>query len=170
MFFLDCEASSLDETASYPIEVAWGHVTTGLITSYLSNPAAIASWTDWDPASQAIHGLSRAYLAEHGLHPRLVAEALVRDLRGQPVYVTAAEDKGWVNELTLRTLGTLPSIHWHDATEYLWSLAAEWQEELRTVRTMAWERLAAEGIYPHRAANDVRHLMMVRRLLLGAGA
>ncbi|MFA9462415.1 hypothetical protein [Thiohalorhabdus methylotrophus] len=80
MYFLDCEASSLDEWHSYPIEVAWGSVTTGTIHSYLIGPTGMADWTDWDPAAQDVHGLSRALLAEHGLPPRQVAEEVVRHL------------------------------------------------------------------------------------------
>jgi len=167
MFFLDCEASSLDETYSYPIEVAWGHVTTGIIRSYLINPTGIETWTDWDPAAQAVHGLSRGYLAEHGLPPWQVAEEVVRDLRGQEVYVTAAEDVGWVDELTIRTIGEVVPIDWMDAYHYLWQLAAKWEESLDVAEKAAWERLNAEGIYAHRAGNDVRYLMEVRRILLG---
>jgi hypothetical protein len=167
MYFLDSEASSLDETFSYPIEVAWGHLTTGIIRSYLINPCAIKSWTDWDPAAQAVHGLSRDYLAEHGLPPRRVAEEVVRDLAGQEVYVTAIEDKGWVDELTMRTLGEVVAIDWRDANHFLWKLAGTWQESLQAAQEMAWQRLNAEGIYAHRASNDVRHLMEVRRILLG---
>jgi hypothetical protein len=168
MFFLDCEASSLHETASYPIEVAWGHVTTGIVRSYLINPAAIPEWTDWDPAAQAVHGLSREYLAEHGEHPRVVAEALAKDLRGQAVYATSHVDREWVDRLTDRTLGETVTIDWMDGTYFLLKLASQWGEALQAARDIAWERLYAEGVYPHRAANDVRHLMEVRRILLGA--
>lgn len=167
MFFLDCEASSLDEACSYPIEVAWGHLTTGIIRSYLIDPTGIETWTDWDPAAQAVHGLSRDYLAGNGLPPWQVAEEVVRDLRGQVVFVTAPEDKGWVDELTLRTIGEVVAIDWMNATHYLWELAGKWEESLQAAEETAWARLNAEGIHAHRAANDVRHLLETRKILLG---
>ena len=166
MFFLDCEASSLDETFSFPIEVAWGHVTSGEVQAYLINPGMIAEWTDWDPAAQAVHGLSREYLAGHGHHPRLVAGEVWRALRGQVVYVTAVEDKGWVDELTLRTFGEIVAIDWRNAETYLLDLAEKRRQMLKEASDRAWQYLNAQGLYAHRAGHDVRHLLETRRILL----
>ena len=60
--FMDIGASSL-RAESYPIEIAWvdenGH---GEI--HLIRPAA--TWTDWDPIAEGIHGISRQHLQDEG--------------------------------------------------------------------------------------------------------
>ncbi|SCY09240.1 3'-5' exonuclease family protein [Thiohalorhabdus denitrificans] len=165
-FFLDCEAASLDETYSYPIEVAWGCPDTGIIRSYLIDPTGVETWTDWDPAAQAVHGLSRGYLREHGLPPRQVAKEVLRQLSGEVAMATAWDDKGWVDELTLRTRGVIASIQWRNAQAHFLELARKDQDWAEEAQRLAWERLEAQGVHPHRAANDVRHLMETRKILL----
>ena len=98
--FLDCEASSLHRLDSYPIEVAWGFPN-GEVESHLIDPAAYpADWLDWDPAAQAVHGLSRAYLRAHGQAPEDLAEAIEQALAGQAVYSDApAFDNFWLRRL-----------------------------------------------------------------------
>jgi hypothetical protein len=83
--FMDFEASSLDIPASYPIEVAWLN-STGSIEAYLINPEPIATWHNWEPASQEIHGISREYLIENGKPPAWVARRMNESLSGQTVY------------------------------------------------------------------------------------
>ena len=80
--FIDFEASSLSGK-SYPIEVAWSD-REGNIESWLINPEHYpASWTDWNPGSERLHGLSRAYLAEHGTPPLKVAQRMNEQLKDQ---------------------------------------------------------------------------------------
>jgi len=62
IFFLDLEASSLDD-GSFPIEIAWIDAQ-GLGETYLIQPQW--NWTDWSPASEKIHGISRAELVRDG--------------------------------------------------------------------------------------------------------
>ncbi|MFA9462413.1 hypothetical protein [Thiohalorhabdus methylotrophus] len=159
----------MDEFYSYPIEVAWGDVTTGIIRSYLIDPTGMEDWTDWDPAAQGVHGLSRAHLAEHGLPPRQVAEEVVRQLTGKTVMATSGADKDWVHRLIQDTLGEFPDpgIAWKDAKWHLVGLARGDATAYQVAMDLAWERLNAQDIYAHRAANDVRQLMEVRRILLG---
>ncbi|MFA9459398.1 hypothetical protein ACERLL_00990 [Thiohalorhabdus sp. Cl-TMA] len=52
-------------------------LTTGIIRSFLINLTGIEDWTDWNLAAQGVHGLSRAYLAKHGLPPRQVTEEVL---------------------------------------------------------------------------------------------
>lgn len=96
--FTDVEASSLGQN-SYPIEIAW-NLEDGSIESHLINPYLVEEWTDWDPGAQAVHGLSRAYLADHGEHPDSVAHRMNQVLAGKTVYSDAITFDGmWIGEL-----------------------------------------------------------------------
>lgn len=95
--FIDVEASSFSGD-SYPIEIAWN--IDANIENHLLNPYFIKEWVDWDPASQAVHGLSRNYLSEHGKDPLSVAKRMNQVLSGQDVYSDAAEyDVHWIDQL-----------------------------------------------------------------------
>ena len=80
--FIDFEASGLSDK-SYPIEVAWS-IYGGPIESYLISPAGIESWTDWDPVSEKVHGISRSDLLANGLAPPLICHRLT-DLNAVPL-------------------------------------------------------------------------------------
>jgi hypothetical protein len=96
--FLDFEASSLSDK-SYPIEIAWS-ASDGSIESYLISPAGIDSWTDWDPASEQVHGISRDTLLAHGLDPTILCERMIRQLPGQVIYTDAPKfDAAWLARL-----------------------------------------------------------------------
>lgn len=73
LLFLDIEASSLSGT-SYPIEVGWVHED-GQGESHLVRPES--TWTDWDPAAEKLHGITRAQLCESGMPATEVAQRLV---------------------------------------------------------------------------------------------
>jgi hypothetical protein len=66
LIFVDLEASGLGPF-SFPIEVGWCTVT-GEGEAHLIRPAP--EWTDWCPASEKIHGITREQLAERGSRPR----------------------------------------------------------------------------------------------------
>jgi hypothetical protein len=96
--FLDFEASSLSDK-SYPIEVAWS-ASGGSIESYLISPAGIEKWTDWDPASEKVHGISRSDLVAHGLDPRVVCDRMSDQLSGKTMYTDAPRlDGAWLASL-----------------------------------------------------------------------
>lgn len=119
--FIDFEASSLGRRG-YPIEVAWvfedGNSETFLI-------APIDEWTDWDPAAEAIHGISRAQLSREGVSTDIVARRLVDALQGFKVFASAPSwDGKWLSAL-LRSAG-LPrhAIRVFDTDAALMELAA----------------------------------------------
>lgn len=103
VLFLDCEASSLHHD-SHPIEVGWCGED-GVGEAHLIRPAP--GWDDWSPASQALHGLSREHLREHG-RPHDEVAARVLEVLGAPgvgVVSDAPEhDRRWLGEL-LRAAG-----------------------------------------------------------------
>lgn len=99
--FIDFEASSLSRQ-SYPIEVAWVFED-GDAEAFLIRP--IDRWTDWDPAAQAIHGISREELLQHGTTTKDVANRLVTALQGHEVFASAPSwDGKWLSTL-LRSAG-----------------------------------------------------------------
>lgn len=99
--FIDFEASSLGRHG-YPIEVAWVFED-GNSESFLIAP--IEKWTDWDPAAEAIHGISRERLASEGVATDIVAGRLVDALQGHQVFASAPSwDGKWLSKL-LRAAG-----------------------------------------------------------------
>ena len=99
--FIDFEASSLGRHG-YPIEVAWVFED-GTAEAFLIRP--IDKWTDWDPAAQAIHGISREELLQHGATTEDVANRLVTALQGHEVFASAPSwDGKWLSAL-LRSAG-----------------------------------------------------------------
>ncbi|WP_037537830.1 3'-5' exonuclease [Sphingomonas sp. PR090111-T3T-6A] len=94
--FIDFEASSLGRHG-YPIEVAWVFED-GRSASFLIAP--IDGWTDWNPAAEEIHGISRAQLAREGVAAPLVARHLVDELAGHQVLASAPSwDARWMSRL-----------------------------------------------------------------------
>ncbi len=94
--FIDFEASSL-QRLGYPIEVAWVFED-GKSETFLIRP--IERWTDWDPAAEAIHGISRQQLIAEGVPIHIVAERLVDALQGHYVYATApSRNRKWLSAL-----------------------------------------------------------------------
>ena len=85
-------------------------------------------WTFWDEKAEAVHGITRELLMEHGLEPVDVCNSLNQLLLGQRVYSDAwSHDISWLGKLfdliqvpqlfQLDSLRTLMSeeqvIHWH---------------------------------------------------------
>lgn len=119
--FIDFEASSLGRHG-YPIEVAW-ILEDGSSESFLILP--IETWTEWDPAAEAVHGISRDDLASLGTPANIVANRLVDALRGRDVLASApSRDSKWLSAL-LRSAG-LPrhAIRVSDTDAALLELAA----------------------------------------------
>lgn len=119
--FIDFEASSLGRRG-YPIEVAWVFED-GNSESFLILP--IEKWMDWDPAAEAIHGISREQLAVEGVPVEIVATRLVDALQGHDVFASAPSwDGKWLSAL-LRSAG-LPrhAIRLADTNAALMELAA----------------------------------------------
>ena len=99
--FLDFEASSLGPHG-FPVEVAWVFED-GKSETFLIRPAA--GWTEWDPAAEGLHGISRARLDREGEPVELVAGRLVDALAGHEVFASALSwDGKWLSRL-LRVAG-----------------------------------------------------------------
>lgn len=120
--FLDFEASSLSNQ-SYPIEVAWVFQD-GRSEHHLIAPAP--TWSDWDAASEAVHGISRATLAADGKPMVFVANRMVEALTGHDLFASAPSwDGKWLSVL-LRGAG-LPrhALRLRDSDEALKATAVD---------------------------------------------
>jgi len=99
--FLDFEASSLGDD-SYPIEIGWA-AEDGSSEAHLIKPAP--SWTDWDPAAEAVHGLTREQLRGEGEFHDEVAGRALEVLGGHDLFASAPSwDGKWMSVL-LRAAG-----------------------------------------------------------------
>ena len=95
--FLDFEASSL-HVGSHPIEVGWVNGD-GRGESFLLRP--LRDWTDWSPASEAVHGISRTQLDAEGHDPATVAHRLHAALQAADAYYSdnPGHDGAWLCKL-----------------------------------------------------------------------
>jgi hypothetical protein len=120
--FLDFEASSLSNR-SHPIEVAWVFQN-GRSEHHLIAPAP--GWDDWDDASEAIHGISRATLRAQGKPHDEVAGRMVEALTGHDLFASAPSwDGKWLSAL-LRSAGfPRHALRLRDTDEALRESAAE---------------------------------------------
>jgi|SRR6187402_3767815 len=82
---LDFEASSLSDT-SYPISA--GLVVEGQAYYWVIKPQP--DWIDWSLESQAIHGLKRSFLEEHGVPAHQVYTEITEKLNGYQVIYSDA--------------------------------------------------------------------------------
>jgi hypothetical protein len=99
--FLDFEASSLSNR-SHPIEVAWVFQN-GRSEHHLIAPAP--GWDDWDEASEAVHGISRATLKAEGKPHDEVASRMVEALTGNDLFASAPSWDGKWLSILLRSAG-----------------------------------------------------------------
>ncbi len=100
--FIDFEASSLSKKDSYPIEVGWVFED-GRETGYLIRPAP--TWTEWDSAAEAVHGISREVLLREGTPHDVVCDRLVAALGEHAIYASSPSWDGHWLSMLLRGAG-----------------------------------------------------------------
>lgn len=172
--FLDFEASSLGRD-SYPIEVGWA-AEDGTAEAHLIRPSP--QWTDWDPAAESVHRLTRARLLAEGEPHEAVARRALDALGRQEVFVSAPSwDGKWMSVL-LRAAG-LPrhALRLRDADEahqeVVREILGERVEDRALAAILAAAHAEVEADPPqHRALADaLRELQVwraVRRVSLDA--
>jgi hypothetical protein len=162
--FADFEASSLS-SESYPIEIAWNIGQD--IEPHLINPYCIETWTDWDPSSQAVHGLSRNYLSYHGEHPKSVAERMNQVFSGQTIYFDGIpHDQWWMDELFAAAgikrefkLAKTQSLFYdlvESSVEYALLEPIERRKSSIELAQRSIEKFKAEQKVVHRAGEDIK--------------
>jgi len=96
--FIDFEASGFGDDG-YPISVAWGSKT-GEIKYFVISNIFSPDWKFWCEDAEEIHGLSEDFLKAGGVHPLVVCNAMLDDLRGKSVYAQGAgNDRFWLERL-----------------------------------------------------------------------
>lgn len=143
---IDVEASGFG-VGSYPIEVGVA-MSDGKVRCMIIRPEP--EWQHWDEKAQALHGIGREVLLEHGSPVRVVAEQLNEWLSGETVYSDAwGNDSSW-----LALLFDAAGIPQRFKLESLRALLSE-QQVSRWHETK--EKVAGEIDSPrHRASHDAR--------------
>ncbi|WP_227664290.1 hypothetical protein [Marinobacter litoralis] len=142
--FIDFEASSLDLIAGYPIEVGVC-LADGSQHSWLIDPHK--SWHDWSSGAEAIHGISRQELEEHGKPVSYVAEQLNAILPEQVFCDAWTFDSFWLHRL-FRAAGISPAFQLESISMLL---NPEQVQQWPAMRRQVIEEL---GLPVHRASND----------------
>jgi hypothetical protein len=147
---LDIEASGFGR-GSYPIEIGFSDGEGGLFCSLvLPEP----EWQHWDEAAEALHGISRELLHQHGRPARWMAEQLNTRLRGQTVFCDGwGHDYTWLNRL-YDAVEMRPSFRLDDLRKLLSeSEAQRWKGVTEAVRDR-------QQLTRHRASSDARVLQL----------
>lgn len=147
---LDFEASSLSDT-SYPITV--GLVVKGIIHYWIIKPKP--DWVDWSLASQAIHGIKRSYLIDHGIEQDEVLREIHEALRG---ITTTYSDNPYWERRWLSQLGEL-DVEVQDIKELVpTELHAEWKDVMQA-------QFKIYNLMPHRADHDALAISLALKSL-----
>jgi hypothetical protein len=154
---MDIEASGFGRH-SYPVEIGYV-LPDGRAGCMLIRPAA--HWTHWNAEAEALHGITRAKLLQHGRPVAEVAGALNHDLAGRTVYCDGwAHDYAWLAAL-FEEAGLSP----HFKLETVGRLLDE--RRLSRLGEARASALAELGLQRHRASNDARVLQRaLQRLAL----
>ena len=149
--FLDCEASGLDETLSYPIEVGWSSLNKRGHESYLIIPHE--DWTWWDRDAQEIHGISRNQLFKEGKGGPWLVKRLCEALSGHKVYADSEMDIIWLNKL-FAACGIVMPFKIYNAVSLIEATALKNCANLKGAREWAHSRRSVA----HRAGPDAEFL------------
>lgn len=143
---IDVEASGFGR-GSYPIEIGF---VLGDGTPHCFLLAPMRSWVHWDDQAEAVHGISRRMLEDHGRPCEDVAKRMNAMLHGHKVYSDAwVYDMSWVGKL-FDAVNMAPSFRLRDLGELLSeSQMAHWHDAKR-------QAAAALDSPRHRASNDAR--------------
>jgi len=158
--FLDFEASSLSDE-SYPIEAGWASLdlVTGIITSESMLITPVVAWTDWNPASQAIHNIERQTLYTDGYTVCAVAQRMSMILGGMVLCDGGAYDEHWNQRLYYAAGEMCPYTlrdYWHEV-----ALRMNDHELDSLKQFMVFERFREPR--PHRAKEDAEFLAKLYR-------
>jgi hypothetical protein len=147
---LDIEASGFGR-GSYPIEIGFVAPDGSLFCS-LIRPEP--DWVHWDLSAQALHGITRELLFQHGRSVAWLAGEINRLLLGQTVYCDGwGNDYAWLGRL-YDAADDQPRFRLADLRQLLSEdEAARWHDVTTCVR----ER---QQFARHRASNDARVLQL----------
>jgi DNA polymerase III epsilon subunit-like protein len=164
---IDLEASAFGPR-SFPIEVAIVHASTGACQSWLIKPTQ--AWRDygaWNPASQAIHGITPDDLLTNGQPVETVAAQLTAACAGKIILSdNPRHDYAWLTTLYAAALIQNPPIQPEFIEPLIWELAAARGRrpdiEYARAEAQAWARHPTQ----HRATPDAARLAEILRALV----
>jgi len=160
---IDFEASCLPEYGqSFPIEVAIARCD-GDSRTWFIRPAPRWDGWDWDPAAEALHGISREQLDRDGLPPAQVLAEMGAFAGDCQVYADADLDAYWL-ELLAHEVGAKVPFSVHYLGEYFVEQGYT-RPQIVAALEAAKEQLPRE----HIARDDARRLALVVRLLREGG-
>jgi hypothetical protein len=98
----DTEASSLDTSKSWPIEIGW--VDINLETGHFENEKSFLlkpnkNWTDWNPESEKIHNISKETLVKEGVSAIKAYNTIKENYKGEHILVDSNYDVFWFKQL-----------------------------------------------------------------------
>lgn len=147
---LDLEASGFGR-GSYPIEIGFVE-SCGVPFCCLIEPAP--DWQHWDPQAEALHGITRDVLQQHGRPRAWVAEQLNTRLCGQTVYSDSwGHDYTWLSKL-FDSVDLQPRFRLEDLRRLL---SEDEAQRWAGVRQQVREEL---HLHRHRASADAKVLQL----------
>tara|TARA_R110001583_G_scaffold193090_1_gene360694 strand:+ start:1956 stop:2447 length:492 start_codon:yes stop_codon:yes gene_type:complete len=149
--FIDFEASSLNQTVSFPISV--GIVHQGKAYYWLIKPKN--NWTDWDKKAEQLHGLSKEFLIANGIEADEIIEKITWLLGTQ---CTLYSDNPYWERFWLNRLG-ISNYQIADAYDLVKPGREEYVEATREVI------FEENNLTPHNAIDDVIALALAVTML-----
>jgi hypothetical protein len=164
LLFVDCESSGLGR-GSFPVEVGWADDGLASDSLLVLHRPWLADGANWDPAAEALHGISRAEIGRAGRPPAEVAAALDRAARGKVVLSDAPDcEEAWL-DLLYAAAGRARPFPVEDARALLEEAGARAGFPLADAVALA--DLAAPKV--HRARPDALALAVRLSVVLGRG-
>lgn len=151
---IDAEASGLDVSSSYPIELAWVSLI-GDNDTFLINPNSTDGWTHWDEVAETIHRIPRSECVSKGISVTDAATRLNSQLSGCIVLSDAVGfDSMWVNRL-FDAASIERNFHMMDIRDFIISTG----QDPKLIIKFFKEKKSRE--IPHRALGDCELLLEI---------
>ena len=163
---IDFEASALEN--GYPIEVGIADAATGTARAWLIRPeAAWLKGSIWSPASEAVHGISRALLDSEGEPPNTVWAKLAAALAAKLVISDNPPfDSRWLSMLAGQV--AVPTLE--DLDGIAWGLAVRCGRRPDIAWVKAEAEVWAKVPTVHRAGPDALRNALILRHIAGSDA
>jgi hypothetical protein len=148
---IDFEASSLVD--GFPVSVGIARSDGQLFYALVKPHAEWDMGYRWDPNSEAIHGLSRQHLMQHG-HEAAAVVADMKNMFGDAAYMSDApgHDKNWLDEL-ISVSGITYAPRMYRATTEMWMTTLFDEHRVETNVVLKIKELRAK-MHTHNALSD----------------
>ena len=162
---VDIEASALEN--GFPIEIGIADPGQGVVHAWLIRPYAGWVWDAWDPASQRVHGLSKADL-DCGDDVLTVAQGVLRAVGGRKLASDNPEFDGfWLSKLFEAALEDAPAVEKRSLVEAASALARRHGRPSADIDAL---NRAQNSAVDHSAAGDAASCAATIELIVGREA